>query len=104
MTGMTNRVEILHRHQSDPALQKTSKQFFFSAMLQILEVKWLSHTYGRWNVWILYALPAQKIKVCLEIGLVCGFQFLGTGYASMDFFSPHIQIRFSGKDPIFKYE
>ena len=22
----------------------------------------------------------------------------------MNFFSPHIQIRFSGKDPIFKYE
>ena len=45
MTGMTDWVEISHRHQSDPALQKTSKQFFFSAMLQILEVKWLSHTY-----------------------------------------------------------
>ena len=28
MKGMTDRVEILHRDQSDPALQKTSKQLF----------------------------------------------------------------------------
>ena len=28
MKGMTVKVEILHRGQSDPALQKTSKQLF----------------------------------------------------------------------------
>ena len=28
MKGMTDKVEILHRDQSDPALQKTSKQLF----------------------------------------------------------------------------
>ena len=30
MKGMTDKVQILHRGQSDPALQKTSNNFFIS--------------------------------------------------------------------------
>ena len=34
-----------------------------------------------------------------------GMQILNFRYANVDFFkTPHIQIRFLGKDPVFKYE
>ena len=33
MKGVTEKVEILHRGQSDPALQKTSNNFFLSRPL-----------------------------------------------------------------------
>ena len=34
-----------------------------------------------------------------------GIQIWNFRYANMDFFkTPHIQIRFLGKDPVFKYE
>ena len=63
------------------------------------------------TVWGLIVLHyTQKIKVCLKIDMVCRFRSLGMQnlnfrYTNMDFFkTPHIQIRFLWKDPVFKYE
>ena len=63
-----------------------------------------------WNNDLHNNVTIKKIKLCLNIDLVCrnrtlGMQISKFRYANMDFFkTPRIQIWFLGKDLVFKYE
>ena len=53
MKGVAVKVEILHRDQSDPALEKTSNNFFDSCPLHganISQIFSFTHTTGPYNI------------------------------------------------------